>query len=70
MFGTCTHGFISTTCPHCRGSRPMDMDDSGYADGDSVRVDMGRIIDATVDRVERTGLREYRREVSMIKRSL
>ena len=48
----------------------MDMDDSGYADGDSVRVDMGRIIDATVDRVERTGLRENRREVSMIKRSL
>lgn len=66
MFGTCTHGFISTTCPHCRGGAPV-------AEGDGVtttRVDMGAIIDLTVDRVERTGLRQNRAEKAMIERSL
>lgn len=62
MFDACQHGFIGMTCPQCRGQVPVDMDDEP---GD-VHVDMTRIIDAAVGRLERTGDREarqYKREL-------
>ena len=66
MFASCTHGFISATCPHCKGG---DVADMGDEPGGPV-VDMGRIIDSAVDRLELTGLRENRREARQIERTL
>lgn len=66
MFASCTHGFIAATCPHCRGSQPMDMDD----EPGGKLVDMGRIMDVTVQRLERTGLAANRREKAQIERTL
>lgn len=65
MFSACTHGFISTTCPHCRGASPMDMND----EPGGPLVDMNRIMDVTVQRLERTGLGQNRREKAQIERS-
>lgn len=65
MFASCTHGFIAATCPHCRGASTVDMDEEP---GGAV-VDMGRIMDVTVQRLERTGLGQNRREKAQIERS-
>lgn len=66
MFTACAHGFISTTCPHCRGGNVVAADDEP---GGPV-VDMGRIIDSAVQRLERTGLMANRREKHEIERTL
>jgi len=67
MFSACTHGFIAATCPHCKGGSAVAvMDDD--APGGPV-VDMSRIMDAAVDRLERTGLRQNRAERAQIQRS-
>jgi len=65
MFDSCTHGFIAATCPHCKGGTVSVVD--GDAEG-SPLVDMNRIMDAAVDRLERTGLRQNRAEKAQISR--